>query len=47
MKLGVAEQLKDTAKKIYSERVGSVVARGDAELGCRGEIYLFTRAQIT
>ncbi|MEI7569784.1 MAG: substrate-binding domain-containing protein [Alcaligenaceae bacterium] len=33
VKLGVAEQLKDTAKKIYSERVGSVVARGDAELG--------------
>ena len=32
-KLGVAEQLKDTAKKIYSERVGTVVARGDAELG--------------
>ena len=33
VKLGVAEQLKDTAKKIYSERVGSVVARGEAELG--------------
>jgi molybdate transport system substrate-binding protein len=32
-KLGVAEQLKDTAKRIYSERVGTVVARGDAELG--------------
>ena len=32
-KLGVAEQLKDTAKKIMSERVGAVVARGDAELG--------------
>ena len=32
-KLGVAEQMKRTAKKIYSERVGSVVARGEAELG--------------
>ena len=32
-KLGVSEQLKDTAKKILSERVGTVVARGDAELG--------------
>ena len=32
-KLGVAEQMKITAKKIYSERVGSVVARGEAELG--------------
>jgi molybdate transport system substrate-binding protein len=32
-RLGVSEQLKDTAKKILSERVGTVVARGDAELG--------------
>lgn len=32
-KLGVAEQLKVTGKKIMSERVGAVVARGDAELG--------------
>lgn len=32
-RLGVADQLKDKAKKIYSERVGAVVARGDAELG--------------
>ncbi len=32
-RLGVADQLKDTAKKIFSERVGTVVARGDAELG--------------
>ena len=32
-KLGVADQMKLTAKKIYSERVGSVVARGEAELG--------------
>jgi molybdate transport system substrate-binding protein len=32
-KLGIAEQMTKTAKKIYSERVGTVVARGDAELG--------------
>ena len=32
-KLGVAEQMKVTAKRILSERVGAVVARGDAELG--------------
>ena len=32
-KLGVAEQMKDKAKRIMSERVGAVVARGDAELG--------------
>ena len=32
-KLGVQEQLAKTGKKIYSERVGAVVARGDAELG--------------
>lgn len=32
-KLGVAERLKETGKKIFSERVGAVVARGDAELG--------------
>ena len=32
-KLGVAEAMKVTAKKIMSERVGAVVARGDAELG--------------
>ena len=32
-KLGIAEQLSTTAKKIYSERVGAVVERGDAELG--------------
>ena len=32
-KLGVAEQIKDKAKRILSERVGTVVARGDAELG--------------
>jgi molybdate transport system substrate-binding protein len=32
-KLGIAEQMKVTARKIFSERVGAVVARGDAELG--------------
>lgn len=32
-RLGIAEQMSKTAKKIYSERVGTVVARGDAELG--------------
>lgn len=31
--LGVADQIKDKARRIVSERVGSVVARGDAELG--------------
>lgn len=32
-KLGVTARTDVTAKKIYSERVGAVVARGDAELG--------------
>lgn len=32
-KLGVQDRLATTGKKIYSERVGAVVARGDAELG--------------
>lgn len=32
-RLGVAERLKETGKRILSERVGAVVARGDAELG--------------
>lgn len=32
-RLGIAEEMSKTAKKIYSERVGTVVARGDAELG--------------
>jgi len=32
-RLGVAEQIKDKATKIYSERVGAVVLRGDAEIG--------------
>lgn len=32
-RLGVADQIKDKARKIFSERVGAVVARGDAEIG--------------
>ena len=32
-KLGIAEQLKPKAKRIESERVGTIVARGDAEIG--------------
>jgi molybdate transport system substrate-binding protein len=32
-RLGVADQIKHKAKRIESERVGTVVARGDAELG--------------
>jgi molybdate transport system substrate-binding protein len=32
-RLGVAERLKETGRRILSERVGAVVARGDAELG--------------
>lgn len=32
-RLGVAEQVKDKATKILSERVGAVVLRGDAEIG--------------
>jgi molybdate transport system substrate-binding protein len=32
-RLGVADQVKDKAKRIESERVGAVVARGDAEIG--------------
>lgn len=32
-KLGVWEQIKDKSRRILSERVGTVVARGDAELG--------------
>ena len=31
--LGIADQIKDKATKIYSERVGAVVLRGDAEIG--------------
>lgn len=32
-RLGVADQIKNKATKIYSERVGAVVARGGAEIG--------------
>jgi len=32
-KMGISEQMNKTARKIYSERVASVVARGDADLG--------------
>ena len=32
-RLGIAEQMQKTARKIFSERVGAVVARGEAELG--------------
>jgi molybdate transport system substrate-binding protein len=32
-RLGVADQVKGKARRIESERVGAVVARGDAELG--------------
>ena len=32
-KMGISEQMDKTARKILSERVASVVARGDAELG--------------
>ena len=32
-KMGIAESMEKTARKIYSERVASVVARGEAELG--------------
>jgi molybdate transport system substrate-binding protein len=32
-KLGIAEQMKDKAKKIPAEPVAGVVARGDAEIG--------------
>lgn len=31
--LGIAEQMKGKAQRIVSERVGTIVARGDAELG--------------
>jgi len=32
-RLGIAEQMKDKARKIPAEPVGGVVARGDAEIG--------------
>lgn len=31
--LGISEEMKKTARTIFSERVGTVVARGDADLG--------------
>lgn len=31
--LGIAEQMKQTARTVYGERVGHVVARGEADLG--------------
>jgi molybdate transport system substrate-binding protein len=32
-RLGIADQLKDKVRRIEGERVGAVVARGDAEIG--------------
>jgi molybdate transport system substrate-binding protein len=32
-KMGISEQMDKTGRKIYSERVASVVARGEADLG--------------
>jgi molybdate transport system substrate-binding protein len=32
-RLGIAEQMKGRTKRIVAERIGNVVARGDAELG--------------
>ena len=32
-RLGVADEIKDKAKRIESERVAAVVVRGDAEIG--------------
>jgi len=32
-RLGIADQIKDKSRRIESERVGTVVARGDAEIG--------------
>jgi molybdate transport system substrate-binding protein len=32
-RLGIADQVKDKSKRIESERVGAVVARGEAEIG--------------
>jgi len=32
-RLGIAEEMKGKATKIFSERVGAVVLRGDAEIG--------------
>jgi molybdate transport system substrate-binding protein len=32
-RLGIAEQVRPKSRRIHSERIGTVVARGDAELG--------------
>jgi molybdate transport system substrate-binding protein len=32
-RLGIAEQVRDRSRRIESERVGAVVARGDADIG--------------
>ena len=32
-RLGIADQIKEKSKRIQSERVGAVIARGDAEIG--------------
>ncbi len=32
-RLGIADEIRDKSKRIQSERVGAVVARGDAEIG--------------
>jgi len=45
-RLGVAEQIKDKAKRIYSERVGAVVARGDAEIGFQQVSELLPFAEL-
>lgn len=44
-RLGVAEQVKDKAHRIQSERVGTVVERGDADLGFQqvSELLPFTQ----
>ena len=43
-KLGVADRMKEKGKRILSERVGAVVARGDAEIGFQqvSELIYFT-----
>lgn len=41
-KLGVADAVKDKAKRIVSERVGAVVARGEAEIGFQQVSELIT-----
>ena len=34
-KLGIAEQMSKTAFTVFSERVGHVIARGEADIGCQ------------